>query len=91
MKEAVSATFSAQAGECRKEPKTKVKLKKWLDTPDLARYEKFVNDWHYFLEAVEHTIGDLSNEATAKKINLYILHFSFFPLQVIFTKNLTAA
>ena len=56
-----------------------MKLKRWLDTPDLARYEKFVNDWHYFLEAVEHTIGDLSNEATAKKINLYILQ-NFFLL-----------
>ena len=56
-----------------------MKLKKWLDTPDLACYEKFVNDWHYFLEAVEHIIGDLSNEATAKKINLYILQ-NFFLL-----------
>ena len=71
--------YFLQTGECRKEPKTKVKLKKWLDTPDLARYEKFVNDWHYFLEAVEHIIGDLSNEATAKKINLYILQ-NFFLL-----------
>ena len=41
--------YFLQTGECRKEPKTKVKLKKWLDTPDLARYEKFVNDWHHHL------------------------------------------
>ena len=54
-----------------------MKLKKWLDTPELSRYEKFVNDWHYFLDAVEHILSDLSNEATAKKINLYILQ-NFF-------------
>ena len=72
-----SFRYFLQAGECQKEPKTKVKLKKWLDTPELSRYEKFVNDWHYFLEAVEHILGDLSNEATAKKINLYILQ-NFF-------------
>lgn len=72
-----SFRYFLQAGECKKEPKTKVKLKKWLDTPELKRYESFVNDWHYFLEAVEKLLGDLSEEALAKKVNLYILQ-SFY-------------
>lgn len=68
-----SFRYFLQSGECKKEPKTKVKLKKWLDTPDLKRYEAFVNDWHYFLEAAEHLLKDLSDEALVKKINLFIL------------------
>lgn len=66
--------YFLQAGECKKEPKTKVKLKKWMDTPDLKQYEAFVTDWHYFLEGVERLLGDLSNETLAKKINMYLLN-----------------
>lgn len=65
--------YFLQAGECKKEARTKVKVKKWLDTPELKKYEAFVNDWHYFLEAVEHLVGNLENEALAKKVNLYLL------------------
>ena len=72
-----SFKYILQTKECVKTDRQKIKVRKWLDIPELDQYEKFVNDWHYFLEAVEHTIGDLSNEATAKKINLYILQ-NFF-------------
>ena len=30
-----------------------MKVKKWLDTPDLARYEQFVRDWHYYLKDLQ--------------------------------------
>jgi len=67
--------YFLQAGECKKEPKTKVKVKKWLSTPDLKKYEEFINAWHYFLEKVEQVVlGDLSDEALARKINLYLLN-----------------
>lgn len=69
--------YFLQANECKKEPKTKVKVKKWLDTPELKRYEEFVNDWHYFLESLENLIADLEQEALVKKINLYVLN-SFY-------------
>ena len=74
-----SFKYILQTKECVKTDRQKIKVRKWLDIPELDQYEKFVNDWHYFLEAVEHIIGDLSNEATAKKINLYILQ-NFFLL-----------
>ncbi len=67
-----SFQYFLQAGECKKEPKTKVKLKKWLDTPDLKTYETFVNDWHYFLEAAEQLFQN--EETLAKNVNLYILN-----------------
>lgn len=44
-----SFRYFLQSGECRKENRTKVKVRKWLDTPDFGRYEKYIADWHYFL------------------------------------------
>ena len=31
----------------------KVRVRKWIDTPDFDRYEKFVCDWHYYLKDLE--------------------------------------
>ena len=45
--------YFLQVHECPKQDKTKVKVKKWLDTPDLKQYEAFVRDWHYYLKDLE--------------------------------------
>ena len=45
--------YFLQVHECPMPNKTKVKVSKWIDTPELDRYERFVNDWHYFLEDVQ--------------------------------------
>ena len=45
--------YFLQVHECPKPDKTKVKVKKWLDTPDLKQYEAFVRDWHYYLKDLE--------------------------------------
>ena len=42
--------------ECPKPNKTKVKIKKWLDTPDLKRYETYICDWHYYLRDLKTRI-----------------------------------
>ena len=39
--------YFLQIHECRKENRTKVRVRKWLDTPDFAAYEQFISDWHY--------------------------------------------
>lgn len=63
--------YFLQVHECKKENRTKVKVKKWIDTPDLKKYEKFVKDWHYFLvdtgEYVRANLDDMKN------ISMYIL------------------
>lgn len=47
-------SYFLQTGECVFNKRTKVKVSKWIDTPELKKYEKFVTDWHYFLkDAVE--------------------------------------
>lgn len=51
-----SFRYFLQTHECKKETRTKVKVKKWIDTPDFDRYEKFVNDWHYYLKGLQEEI-----------------------------------
>lgn len=64
-----------QIHECRKENRTKVKIRKWLDTPDLARYEQFILDWHDFLaEAGEAANRPEGGETARKRIAMLVLN-----------------
>ncbi len=65
--------YFLQVHECPVPNKTKVKVEKWVDTPDIRRYEKFICDWHYFLEDVEQRIRQEQDEAAVKNIDLFIL------------------
>lgn len=45
--------YILQTGQCKKENLTKIKVKKWLDTPDLAQYNRYVVLWHRYLKRIE--------------------------------------
>ncbi len=51
-----SFRYFLQVHECPKPNKSKVKVKKWLDTPDLKQYEKFICDWHYYLKELQRQV-----------------------------------
>lgn len=68
-----SFSYFLQVGECKYVNKTKVKLKKWLDTENLAVYEKYINDWHYFTRDIQQML-ETQSEESAKKINMYLLN-----------------
>lgn len=69
-------SYFLQIHECRNENRTKVKVKKWVDTPDFARYEGFIREWHYFLKDVGERLTALGAERQeeAKKVCLYLLN-----------------
>lgn len=69
-----SFQYFLQVHECPRENKTKVKVRKWIDTPDLKTYEKFVTDWHYFLDDVETLLEQTQKDGDRKQINLYLLN-----------------
>lgn len=48
--------YFLQVHECKAQQKTKVKIKQWLDTPDLSRYEAFILEWHDFLKEYQTQI-----------------------------------
>lgn len=65
--------YFLQIYECKNDHRTKVKVKKWIDTPDLKRYEQFILDWHYFLEELSEQVMNMTEEAEQKKVIMYIL------------------
>ena len=72
-----SFQYFLQIHECKKENRTKVKIKKWIDTPDLKKNEKYISDWHYFLTDVQKILIKLQNDEKAKKINVLLLQTFF--------------
>jgi len=66
-----SFRYFLQTHECQKTNRTKVKVKKWIDTPELGKYETFVNRWHYYLKDMETLIEKQPEKA--KEIDLQIL------------------
>lgn len=70
-----SFSYFLQIHECRNQNRTKVKVKKWVDTPEFARYEAFVCEWHYFLKAVSQRLSEESEPdgELARQVSMYLL------------------
>lgn len=65
--------YFLQIHECKNENRTKVKVKKWIDTPDTGKYEKYIADWHYFLLDLQEYLENQTDENERKRINMEIL------------------
>lgn len=74
--------YFLQIHECPYQNKTKVKLKKWLEIPQLSRYESYIRRWHYFLKDVQKILRETENDAVVKNLNLFLLkHFYIKPYE----------
>jgi len=69
--------YFLQVHECRNRNRTKVKVRKWIDTPEVSRYERYVMEWHNILKAAEEKVAKAVDEAEIKKINMTILQRFF--------------
>lgn len=69
-----SFQYFLQVHECKKQNRSKIKVKKWIDTPDLKKYEKFVSDWHYFLKDVQEVLYGTEDTQLIKNLNLYVVN-----------------
>ncbi len=79
-----SFKYFLQVHECRNQNRTKVKVRKWIDTPELPRYEQYIRDWHHFLKKLQEKIAAASEEAAqgfseqkAKEISMYLLRLFY--------------
>lgn len=69
--------YFLQVHECKNPNKSKVKVKKWIDTPNPQENKKFIIDWHYFIDDVQKKISKIADEALIKKVDLFILQHFF--------------
>lgn len=67
-----SFKYFLQVHECPKENKAKVKVKRWLDTPDLKKYEKFIGDWHYYLKDLQKEVE--ADPERIKQVSMELLN-----------------
>lgn len=68
-----SFRYFLQVHECPAPAKSKVKIRKWIDTPDVKRYEQYIIDWHYYLKDLQEYAMDFSHGEQIQKISMYIL------------------
>lgn len=54
--------YILQTGQCKKENLSKIKVRKWLDTDNLAEYNTYVVMWHRYLKRIEAAVARISAE-----------------------------
>lgn len=69
--------YFLQTGECTDTNRSKVKVSKWIDTPDLAANHEFICNWHYFLNELEEIVGDLEDMELGKRMNMLMLQMFY--------------
>lgn len=69
-----SFRYFLQIHECPRENRTKVKVRKWIDTPDFPLYERFSADWHYFLGDLRESLKGKESQEIMKTMNMYVLN-----------------
>lgn len=72
--------YFLQIHECPKPNKTKVKIRKWIDTEDSKRYEKYICDWHYYVKRLQEYAMKCEDNDKLKSLSMHILqHFYLLP------------
>lgn len=69
--------YFLQTGECTETKRSKIKVSKWIDTPNLSENHDFIRKWHYFLNDLEKLVGDLEDMELGKRLNMLMLQLFF--------------
>ncbi len=69
--------YYLQESQCPKAGKTKVKVKKWLDMPELSRYEAYILKWHKLVKQIKETFAASGEEALKKQVNTVFLQIFY--------------
>lgn len=65
--------YFLQTGECT-QPHTKIKVSKWIDTPDLKRNQEFILCWHNLLNQMEEILAVSEDDGFQRSLNLFLLN-----------------
>lgn len=69
--------YFLQIHECKNQNRTKVKVKKWIDTPDLKQNTDYVLKWHDFVNDTQEKLTQAADESLFKKVNMFLLQHFF--------------
>lgn len=66
--------YFLQVDGCAKENRSKIKVSKWLDTPELKKNQQYLIDWHAFRKKIKSILGEMSDENQKKTITMFLLN-----------------
>lgn len=69
--------YFLQIHECKNQNRTKVKVKKWIDTPDLKQNEEYILAWHDFVNEIQDKLMRVADDELFKKVNMFLLQQFF--------------
>lgn len=69
--------YFLQSDACRKHERSKIKIIKWLDTPEMKQYEQYLLTWHKLRGEIQKRVAPMCDEKTAKTLNLLLLNLFF--------------
>lgn len=70
-------SYFVQRDACQKTNRSKIKVSKWLDMPQLKEYEKFLLEWHALRKSLEGRMAGAMDEAAAKTMNMFVLNLFY--------------
>ena len=62
---------------CNMPGKSKVRIDRWLEIPDLKRYETFISQWHYFLKSLREKLYASQDAEMNQRVSLFVLEMFF--------------
>lgn len=65
--------YFLQVHECEKKNRMKIKVKKWLNIPELPRHEKYIQVWHDYLKETGETLDANGGEETRREVTTRLL------------------
>lgn len=65
--------YILQVNECKKKDRTKIKVKKWIDTPNLVENKRFILDWHRYLKEMQKKVAECKEDEVIKQISMSTL------------------
>ena len=72
--------YFLQTGECKAPSRSKVKISKWIDTPDQKRNHDFICTWHALLNRLEEAVngyGKGMDLEVGKQLNMLLLQLFY--------------
>ncbi len=69
--------YFLQTGQCRESGRTKIKVAKWIDTPDQEKNHDFSCQWHSLLNRLEEETAGAEELEKAKRLNMRMLQLFY--------------
>ncbi|MCM1326229.1 MAG: YkgJ family cysteine cluster protein [Bacteroidales bacterium] len=66
-------SYFLQVGQCER-PHTKVKVSKWIDTPNPVKNKEYLLRWHNLLGMAQELLQNNGNEELSKNLSLAVLN-----------------